>query len=327
MKHRAKSWLTASYITCRFFKLDELDHVGMRKFKMKKHEKRKCVFTETLSNGNRSEVFIQAGGDNRYGYHMGYQARYFILAFILIFTPYFLSRLCDILLPIYDSLSQLTFAIIDFSSVDNNGKRSEEHSQENFKEHSQEYSEEHSRHLSNRQSEGLIQDDIFVIFFHGSPGNVPQACSSSLIGLLHIGQDVTYVRFGHENENENKIVNRNVSDCGNKDNYDINNIDNKSHNFHDKNVLMKSNDESRKENINYQIKSSGEKTGGGLEGEEEIKDNDRMISVMEIINSIMKKQFSSSPLESSILIKTVILMPVDSVWGKEAEDFYVFVKV
>ena len=39
MKHRAKSWLKASYISCRCLKFDELDHLGMRVIQELRSEK------------------------------------------------------------------------------------------------------------------------------------------------------------------------------------------------------------------------------------------------------------------------------------------------
>ena len=189
-------------------------------------------------------------------------------------------------------MPQLTHAIIDFSSVRDN----EEHSKDDSKEPS----------CDTQKSN--VNDDVLVIFYHGSEmddtdnaKNVPRSNSSCLVGMLHISQDVTYASFSNSNKNY-------LADDKHKKYENKIGIENEL-------------------NVPTDIEKK-------IEEEKENKrkcttTNENILSIMKVVKSIVEKQFNlvSTNMHSSVLLGITILMPVEAVWGEQAEGFYLFVKV
>ena len=136
--------------------------------------------------------------------------------------------------------------------------------------------------------------------------NVPRSNSSCLVGMLHISQDVTYASFSNSNKNyqagDKHKKYENKSKIG---------IENETH------VPMEIEKKIEIEEVEK------EKKGKCITTDENI------FSIMKVVNSIVEKQFNleSKNLQSSVLLGITILMPVEALWGKQAEDFYLFVKV
>ena len=190
-------------------------------------------------------------------------------------------------------MPQLTYAIIDFCSVRDN----EEHSKNN------------SKGAPHDNLKSSVNDDVLVIFFHGfeindtdDAKNVPQSNSSCLVGMLHISQDVTYTSFNNlvknQHENNNESENGSGNGSGNE------------------------------KYIPTEIEKQIEIEKNGKERDEEcIIMNYNILSVMRVVHSIVGKQFNLTSMYNCIALGMTILIPVESVWGKESEEFYLFVKV